>query len=470
MYNYSKFYNIDKKQERKIIYWGEYMKKCIFLIAMFMLMTLNVHATNDVTITCDKTKLKINEETTCRLNVSNLDFNVTDVTGKIVLGNNLQLTSSSYDKSIWLSLDNTFVVTDINLIRNGNDKVNNITVATFKVKASANATENSTINFNNVALGNSDYESISLTCNPVNINFGNNVNTLESLSIEGYDIGFSKDKTNYMIETEKESITISATATDKLANISGIGNRKIEYGNNTIDIVVTAENGLTKNYRINVNKKDTRSSINNLKSISLSEGKINFNKDVTEYTVNVKNSINKIEIRYELEDSKSKAELIGNTNLTEGENLFTIKVTAENTQVKEYKIKVIRQRKEDIKVSNKIYDLKIKDHELTFDSNTYAYVIKTDSKKLDFEITLEDDTAKYEIFNNENLKDGSIITIKVTDQKQETSEYKIVIQNDIVQSPSKENSNNILIIILLIISIMANIALGILFFNNKNKK
>lgn len=442
------------------------MKKNIFLIFMFLLIPIEVLATNDINIECNKTKLKINEETTCNLNISNLNFAITDVTGNVKLGNNLQLINSTYNKNTWLSLDNNFSVTDINLMRHNNEKISNITIATFKIKADANATGNSNISFNNIELGNTEYQSISVNCNPLKINFGNNVNTLETLNIKGVNLNFTKDKTNYSIESELDSITIDATATDKNAKITGIGTKKISYGKNTFDVVVTAENGSAKIYKINVNRKDKRSNNNNLTSIILSQGKINFDKNITEYTVNVTNKIDKINISYELEDKKSTAEFIGDKNLVEGDNIFVIKVTAENKEVKEYKINIIRETKNETSENLKKINIKIKNHEFIFDKSIYEYTINTNYEKLDFEIILEDEESKYEIIGNENLKNNDTILIKVIDKDLNTTTYKFIIQNQ--DKKTKNNSNNIWLIIILCISILYNIILTTIYIK-KNK-
>lgn len=440
------------------------MKRNIFLALLFFIMPLSVYATNDVSIVCENTKLKINEETSCKLYASNLDFTVIDVSGAVKLGDNLQLISSSYDKNVWLSLDTNFSVTDINLMRHNNTNISGITIATFKVKATSNATGNSNISFNNILFGNSEYQSVSLNCNPVNIHFGNNMASLKNLSIKGYTLDFSSNKFDYSIDIEQSNIYIDAIATDVNAKISGIGNKSISYGKNVFEIIVTAENGMTKIYKINVNRKDTRSSVNDLTNITLSSGKINFEKNKTEYVVNVENKIDKIDLSYELLDKKSNAVIIGDLNLVEGENLLIIKVTAENEEVKEYKIKIIREHKIDITDSNKISNLIIKDHVILFDKDTYDYVISTDYKKLDITVSLVDDESIYEIIGNENLQDGSIITIKVIDKNDNVNTYKIIISNN---TDNEKDSNSFWLIIVLCISFLYNVILTIIYFKKR---
>ena len=91
---------------------------------------------------------------------------------------------------------------------------------------------------------------------------------------------------------------------------------------------------------------ETKSNNANLKNIELSEGKIEFNKDTLEYTINVKNKVDKIKVNSTLEDSKASVEGNGEYELKAGVNEIKLSVKAEDGTVKEYKIKVIRDIKE----------------------------------------------------------------------------------------------------------------------------
>lgn len=79
-------------------------------------------------------------------------------------------------------------------------------------------------------------------------------NYLDSLSIEGYNINFNKNKLDYNLTLPKttESIKINARAGDKYQRISGIGRKTLEEGENIFKINVIAENGRSRTYRIKV--------------------------------------------------------------------------------------------------------------------------------------------------------------------------------------------------------------------------
>ena len=83
-------------------------------------------------------------------------------------------------------------------------------------------------------------------------------NNLSSLNIEGFDLNFDSSVTDYSVSVPNDTkkVKIGATASDGNASVSGIGDYDVKEGNNEIKIVVTAENGDTKTYKINVVVKE----------------------------------------------------------------------------------------------------------------------------------------------------------------------------------------------------------------------
>lgn len=92
---------------------------------------------------------------------------------------------------------------------------------------------------------------------------------------------------------------------------------------------------------------DTHSKDNDLKSLSVSEGKLTpeFSKDTTSYNVNLPATAKKITLKAEANDTKATVEGTGEKALEPGDNDFDITVTAENKSVKVYKVKVIVDEK-----------------------------------------------------------------------------------------------------------------------------
>lgn len=133
---------------------------------------------------------------------------------------------------------------------------------TYKFKAIA--TGKATITIDNPKIADWDTDSyistsktdLSITITePVVVNYSSD-NNLKSLSVDGFELSpaFSKDTLEYNITTlpTTEKIKINATSNDKKAKVSGTGEINIIEGTNTLNVVVTAENGATKTYIINV--------------------------------------------------------------------------------------------------------------------------------------------------------------------------------------------------------------------------
>lgn len=85
-------------------------------------------------------------------------------------------------------------------------------------------------------------------------------NTLSGLGIDGATLEpeFNKDTLEYtaMLEAGTTKINVTGSASDKYANVSGLGEREVEEGDNNIEVVVTAENGSTKTYIIKATVKE----------------------------------------------------------------------------------------------------------------------------------------------------------------------------------------------------------------------
>lgn len=92
----------------------------------------------------------------------------------------------------------------------------------------------------------------------INKNDGRSSNNyLNSLTVSDGTISFDKSTTLYTIEVNEsqKEITIDATVEDNKSKVSGTGTKVLDKEINEFKVVVTAENGNTKTYTINVVKK-----------------------------------------------------------------------------------------------------------------------------------------------------------------------------------------------------------------------
>ena len=85
-------------------------------------------------------------------------------------------------------------------------------------------------------------------------------NSLKNLEIENNRISpdFNKDTLEYKLEVDEnvEKINVKAVANSDKAEVSGIGEKNLMQGDNTIEVKVTAENGNEKIYKVIVTVKD----------------------------------------------------------------------------------------------------------------------------------------------------------------------------------------------------------------------
>lgn len=149
--------------------------------------------------------------------------------------------------------------------------------------------------------------------------------------------------------TEKDQ-KVSASKTVKIVKptSSSGGNSSGNSGGNT--------GGSTGGNSGNSNNKPTtttqpptevkKSTDNTLSALSIEEGQISpeFSNDVKEYVVAVSYEVTELNVTATPSDSKAKTEIIGNKDLQEGENILTVRVTAEDGSVADYVVKVTRAR------------------------------------------------------------------------------------------------------------------------------
>lgn len=270
-------------------------KKIIIFIALIsVLLPINVKAlTGSINLSCDKTKLNPNEETTCYVK-GNINEEVSGIDATLVLGDNLTLSSITKD-SIWDSGD---VGTDSNkivLVTSNNPK-GSFNVVTFKVKAGSKSNIDTKISLSSVKLSNAtDFTETDFTVDDVSIRVPSTVNTLSSLTVSGTTFNFNENTTGYELEVDSDKVTINATRKDTNSVVSGdTGSKNLKYGLNTFYVKVTSESGSVKTYTLKITRLDNRSKENYILNFKFSNYDLDFSKDKTNYDLIVNNKITRI--------------------------------------------------------------------------------------------------------------------------------------------------------------------------------
>lgn len=81
-------------------------------------------------------------------------------------------------------------------------------------------------------------------------------NNLSNLEIDMADFKFNPEITEYNLEVNYDTkiITIRAITEDTTANVTGAGEKALSVGENNYSIVITAEDGTSKEYKINITR------------------------------------------------------------------------------------------------------------------------------------------------------------------------------------------------------------------------
>lgn len=161
-------------------------------------------------------------------------------------------------------------------------------------------------------------------------------NTLKKITIDDrtYDNFENVVYDTYNSYVYIDVITNNSKATYKISNKS-----ELQFGENSINIVVTAENGSVKTYTIIVNRLKKLSSEKGIE-ISINSEKIIFDNYVAK--INVNNNTTEVNVDYILKDSNAKVEMNKINELMVGDNELIINVIAEDGSNQEYKIIINR--------------------------------------------------------------------------------------------------------------------------------
>lgn len=183
------------------------------------------------------------------------------------------------------------------------------------------------------------------TTNQEKIGKSNNAR-LSNLGIRPHDFtGFRYGTTSYevVVPEDTETVEVYATAEDEKAKVTGTGKKTLEKGENKAEVVVTAEDGTTRTYTINiireiqqenygtdgVNHTEEKKGLAKLKigNLTLSP---EFKTNVYQYQVKYIGEDSKLEIEAQPTEDDYIVEIMGNENLQEGDNFITILVSEED--------------------------------------------------------------------------------------------------------------------------------------------
>ena len=183
---------------------------------------------------------------------------------------------------------------------------------------------------------------------------GNDANNkLANIELSVGKINFNRDVYNYNfnVETNVDTIDIrgiaesplsKVTVTDINSNItSDKATSKLKIGSNKIVVSVSSESGNKQDYTLNITREDYDSEDNYLSNLSINGYTINFNRNIFNYNLNIKDE-NSLVIVPTVEKSNATYSIVGNNNLVNNSKI-SIKVSDENGSIREYVVTVHKE-------------------------------------------------------------------------------------------------------------------------------
>ena len=250
-------------------------------------------------------------------------------------------------------------------------------------------------------------------------------NYLSNLSTNiGFNEDFDKELLEYTRTTEDTILSIQATVesenatysiTDSTGNIISSFPTDLVLGENIFYINVTAQNGSVRTYQLTITRN--KSSDSKLSNLTTSEG-INetFSPDNYQYTVDTKEheltimpTVRNPFASYKIYDING--DMVSDTvNLTTGQNIYMIIVTAQDSSTTTYNLIINRTAKNIATIEELGLEV-----EPTFDKNTFAYTITTDETSLNLEnLVLTDPYSTYVVEGNSGFVSGNTATVTIT--------------------------------------------------------
>ena len=329
------------------------MKKVIFylIIVFTLLLPVDLLAlSGDLSISCNTTSVKPGQQIKCSVS-GNSDGQISMVFANISANGSISIDKFRAER-IW------DVKTEWpNLSLSSNDKKPGIfEIGTVYLKANSAGTGNFVMS--GITFTGDSGETVSVANKSVSISvISDNPNptptpepepepapvvkssdsSLKSLTISSGSIDFVPSTLEYNLDVSSSvsTIQIQAVPNDTKATVKLPDKLSLETGLNTFEIIVTAEDGSTTTYKINVNKLENIMSENALlSSLNISGKQINFSSDVFEYKIgNITTS--ELGITATAIDGNAKIKIFGNNNIGK-DGVIIIRVTAEAGNYKDY--------------------------------------------------------------------------------------------------------------------------------------
>ncbi len=340
-------------------------------------------------------------------------------------------------------------------------KITGLKVGTATITLSLTYNDRTYTNIYNINVinekGNTTKPSTPSTSKPVE---KNSDSTLRSLTINKGTLNFDPNTHLYYVGVGSWTwkVTLKAQATNPKATISytfngqtvsSLDKLKLNTGDNTVTITVTAEDGSKSVYTVIVNK--AKSSKNYLKSLTTSKGVLQpaFNKNTLVYDIEVEHDVTSLDLTAIPKSKKAKITYtfngeegiptLNNLKLNEGMNTAKILVTAEDGTSREYIVRINRKSAPGtLDKNSSLVSLTVSPGSIDFDPAKKEYSVGIDyNDKVTITAVPASDKAtvtysyngtKYNTFSDMDLPVGeNEVIVTVTAQDGSQTDYKVIV-------------------------------------------
>lgn len=218
--------------------------------------------------------------------------------------------------------------------------------------------------------------------------------------------------------------------------------------------------------------RDTSNDNSLLKTLSIDNLDFIFSRRITEYNFEVLYEVKNLNISYTPYNELATIEVKGNTNLNVGLNTIDIIVTSPDKLKSTYYTLYVNRLEEGKQLTTPENDASLKDlyvtnYKIEFNDNIYEYnvILNEEVNSLDIKYQTNSSLSNVQILNNNNIKNGSVVTIKVTSQDgTNENNYRILVK------VKKTNQNFNTLIIIGIISVLLLLLFVMIIIRINRKK
>lgn len=157
--------------------------------------------------------------------------------------------------------------------------------------------------------------------------------SLKTLQVTGTNLKVVEGQTTYeaTVSRSVDSLLITARTNDPMATLTGTGQKELQIGLNTFEIMVESANGLTQTYTIKITRstEELQGQVlsSKLRMLKVNSLVLNLSEDNQTYLYGINKVISSLSIVAITESNTATVEITGNEKLKPGINKIEIKVT-----------------------------------------------------------------------------------------------------------------------------------------------